>query len=166
MIDEPGGETVAGRAGSLDGAMAEKMAEKSVVQNFPRRDGDGRVISVSEFLVAALLGTVVAAVGLTIIDGLMALVGLGTFGRASGWLALILPGLLFFDEVRGWRGYRVRFLVALVSAGAAVALGLIVANLFGSLPPLVSGGLGAAVAAVIYAFVWFVGIRWLTGQQR
>src|SRR5258705_13364745 len=103
--------------------MAEKMAEKSVAQNFPRRDGDGRVISGSEFLVAALLGTVVVAVGLTIIDGLMALVGLGTFGRASGWLALIVPWLLFFDEVRAWRGYGVRLVVALVAAGAAISVG-------------------------------------------
>jgi hypothetical protein len=34
------------------------------------------------------------------------------------------------------------------------------------LPPLLSGGLGALVAAVIYAFIWFVGIHWLTGLQR
>jgi hypothetical protein len=145
--------------------MAEKSAEKSVAQTFPRRDAEGRVISVAELLVAALLGTVVAAVGLVIIDGLLALIGLGTFGHASGWLALILPALLFFDEIRAWRAYRVRFLVGLVAAGVAVGLGLIVAALFAGLPALVSGGLGAAVAAVIYAFVWFVGIRWLTGQQ-
>ena len=45
-------------------------------------------------------------------------------------------------------------------------LGLVVAGLSTGLSPLVSGGLGALVAAVIYAFIWFVGIRWLTGQQR
>jgi hypothetical protein len=142
------------------------MADKSVAQTFPRRDAEGRVVSVAELLAAALLGTLVAAVGLAIIDGLLSLIGVGSFGRASGWLALILPGLLFFDEIRAWRGYGVRFLVGLVGGAVAIALGLLVAALFSGLPPLLSGGLGAAVAAVIYAFVWFVGIRWLTGQKN
>jgi len=141
------------------------MAEKSVTQVFPRRDADGRVISLTELLAAAALGTLLAGAGLAIIDGLMALVGMGTFGRASGWLALILPGLLFFDEIRAWREHGVRFLVGLVSAGVAIGLGLIVAALFAVLPPLLSGVIGAGVAAVIYAFVWFVGIRWLTDRQ-
>jgi hypothetical protein len=143
-----------------------EMADKSVAQTFPRRDPEGRVISVAELLAAALLGTLVAGLGLALIDGLMSLIGLGSFGRASGWLALILPGLLFFDEIRAWRGYGVRIPVGLVAGAAAIALGLLVAALFDGLPPLISGAVGAAVAAVIYAFVWFVGIRWLTGQRN
>jgi uncharacterized protein (DUF697 family) len=124
------------------------------------------VISVTELLVAALLGTVVAALGLALIDGLLSIIGMGSFGRASGWLAAILPALLFFDEIRAWRGYGVRFVVGLVAGIVAIALGLIAAALFDGLVPLVSGGIGAAVAAVIYAFVWFVGIRSLTGQKN
>ena len=146
--------------------MSQKMAQRSVAQAFPRRDDQGRVVSLAELLVAALLGTLVAAVGLAIIDGLMALVGLSSFGRASGWLALILPALLFFDEFRAWRAYGVRFLVGPVAAGVAIGLGLVVAGLSTALPPLLSGSLGALVAAVVYAFIWLVGIRWLTGQQR
>jgi len=141
------------------------MAEKAATQ-FPRRDAEGRVVSLFELLAAALLGTLVAAAGLALIDGLLALIGLGTFGRASGWLAAILPALLFFDEIRAWRAFGVRFLVGLVAAGVAIGLGLIAAALVAGLPPLLSGTLGAAVATVVYAFVWFVGIRWLTGQQN
>lgn len=138
-------------------------------QTFPRRDAEGRVVSLAELLAAAVLGTLVAAVGLAVIDGLMALIGLGTFGRASGWLAVILPALLFFDEIRAWRDHGVRFLVGLVSAAVAIGLGLVVAALSTTvvpgLVPLLSGALGAGVAAALYAFIWFVGIRWLTGEQ-
>jgi hypothetical protein len=147
-------------------SLGAEMAEKSATQVFPRRDAEGRVVSLAELLAAALLGTLVAAAGLALIDGVLSLVGLGPFGRASGWLAAILPALLFFDEIRAWRRYAVRLLVGLVAAAVAIGLGLIVAALVAALPPLVSGTLGAAVAAVIYAFVWFVGIRRLTGQQN
>ncbi len=142
------------------------MADKSGAQTFPRRDAEGRVISVVELLTAALVGTLIAAGGLAIIDGLLSLIGMGSFGQASGWLALILPALLFFDEIRAWRGYGIRFLVGLVAGGVAIALGLLMAAILTGLPPLASGGLGAMIAAAIYAFVWFVGIRWLTGQKR
>lgn len=140
------------------------MAEKSATQVFPRRDAEGRVVSLAELLVAVVAATLMAAIGLALIDGLLALVGLGTFGRSSGWLAVILPALLFFDEIRAWREHRVRYLVGLVGAGVAIGLGLIVAALVAGVAPLVSGSLGAVVAAVSYAFLWFVGIRWLTGR--
>jgi len=141
------------------------MTEKSVSQVFPRRDADGRVISLVELVAAALLGTLVGLAALALIDGIFALIGLGSFGRASGWLALILPALLFFDDLRAWRGYGVRFLVALVGAGVAIGIGLIAAALVSALPPVLSGAVGAAVAALVYSPVWFVGIRWLTGHR-
>lgn len=141
------------------------MAEKSATQVFPRRDADGRVFSLVELLAAALLGTIVGLAALALIDGVFALIGLGAFGRASGWLAAILPALLFFDDLRAWRGYGVRILVGLVAAGVAIGLGLVAAALVGDLPPMVSGAVGAAVAAAAYSPVWFVGIRWLTGHR-
>jgi len=141
------------------------MAEKSVSQVFPRRNADGRVISLVELVAAALLGTLVGLAALALIDGIFALIGLGSFGRASGWLALILPALLFFDDLRAWRGYGVRILVALVGAGVAIGIGLIAAALVSALPPMLSGAVGAAVAALVYSPVWFVGIRWLTGHR-
>ncbi len=141
------------------------MAEGSATQVFPRRDADGRVISLVELLAAALLGTIVGVAALALIDGILAFIGLGDFGRASGWLAVILPALLFFDDLRAWRGYGVRILVGLVAAGLAIGLGLIAAALGSTLPPIVSGAIGAAVAALVYSPVWFVGIRWLTGHR-
>lgn len=141
------------------------MTEKSVTQVFPRRDADGRVMSLVELLGAAMIGTVVGLAALAVIDGILALLGLGRFGRASGWLAAVLPGLLYFDDLRAWRGHGVRILVAVVGALVAIGLGMLAAALVGGLPPMLSGAVGAAVAAVTYAPVWFLGIRWLTGYH-
>jgi hypothetical protein len=141
------------------------MADTSPTQTFPRRDPDGRVLRLPELGVAALGYTLVNAIGLALVDGLIGLLGFTGFGRSPGWLALILPGLLYFDDLRAWRGHGVRFLVAIVAAAVGFGLGLIVAGTAPSLPPIVSGGVGAVVAVVVYAPIWFLGIRWLTGEQ-
>ena len=72
--------------------------------------------------------------------------------------------MLFFDDIRAWRGYGVRYLVGLIALGVALALGLFAAGLVHHLPAILSGAVGAVAAAVVYALVWFVGIRWLTGH--
>lgn len=141
------------------------MAEKSPTQSLPRRDADGRALRLPEFLLVALGYTVVNAVGLALIDGLIGVLGFTGYGRSPGWLALILPGLLYFDDLRAWQGYGVRFLVAIVGAVVGIGLGLVVAGLAPDLPPIVSGGVGAVVAVLVYAPVWFLGIRWLTGER-
>jgi hypothetical protein len=141
------------------------MSETSPARTFPRRDEHGRVASLTELLVATVGGLVVGLVGLALIDGVFALIGIGGFGHASGWLAVILPALLFFDEIRAWRGYGVRFVVGPVGAAVGIGLGLVAAGLVRGLPPILSGAVGGAVAVVAYALIWFVGIRWLTGHR-
>jgi hypothetical protein len=131
----------------------------------PRRDAHGRVVSLSELVGVVVLLAAVNAVGLLAIDGLITLLGSSSFGDSSGWLIVILPGLLFFDDFRGWRGHRVRYLVVLVSAAVAIGLGLLATGLVSGLPPMASGSIGAIVALLVYAPVWFVGIRWLTGDR-
>jgi hypothetical protein len=140
------------------------MADRTPIPALPRRDADGRVVRLTEFAGVVLMFWVVNLVGLVLIDGLVSLLG-AEFGRSTGWLTLILPGLLFFDDLRGWRGRGLRFLVAIVAAAAAVGLGLIAAGSLPDLWPLVSGSLGALVAIVVYLPVWFLGIRWLTGDS-
>jgi hypothetical protein len=131
----------------------------------PHKDEHGRVVSLAEFEVVGLLGVLVGLILLAIVDGVLALIGVSRFGQASGWLALILPALLFFDEVRAWRPYGVRLLVGLVAAAVGIALGLLAAAAMAGLPPILSGAVGATVAVAVYAFAWFAGIRWLTGYQ-
>jgi hypothetical protein len=141
------------------------MSEPSPTQIFPRRDANGRVLSLAELILAAVAGTAVGLVALVVIDGVFALIGIGTFGRTSGWLAAVLPAFLFFDEFRAWRAYRVRILIAIVATAVAVVLGLVVAAMVSALPPMLSGAVGAAVAAAAYSPMWFFGIRRFTGER-
>jgi hypothetical protein len=131
----------------------------------PRRDSNGRAVSLPQLTAAAVAGLVVAFAALVGIDWVLSLMGLSDFGDASGWLALILPALLFFDEIRAWDGHGVRFLVAAVGAAVAIGLGLIAAALANSWPATLSGVVGALVAALFYSAIWFLGIRWLTGAS-
>lgn len=141
------------------------MAERTPAQVFPRRDAQGRVISLAELLFAALGGAVVGLVLLAAVDGVLVLVGLSRFGSASGWLVAILPAFLFFDDFRAWRGTGLRFLVAPVATALALGTGLLAAGVASSLPALFSGAIGAAVAVGVFSVIWFVGIRWLTGHR-
>jgi hypothetical protein len=127
----------------------------------PPRDELGRVISLPQLVAVAVGFTIVNAVGLVLIDGLLTLLGLGEFGRSSGWLVLILPAFLYFDDFRAWRQSRLRWLVAPVAALVAITLGLFGAGLVGGDVPLLSGAVGALVAALTYAPVWWIGIRLL-----
>ena len=111
----------------------------------------------------AVLFAVVNGLGLLVIDGLLAL-GLSSFGRSSGWLVLILPGLLFFDDFRAWKAYPLRWLVAPVSALVGFAIGLLVAGVAPG-PPLATGAAGGLAAVLVYAPVWFLGIRYLTAHR-
>jgi hypothetical protein len=102
---------------------------------------------------------------LALIQAVLALLGLSEFTEASGWLAAVLPALLYFDDLRAWRPHGVRYLVGVVALVVAIGVGLLAAGLFRGLPPLVSGAVGALVAALVYAPVWFVGMRRLTQED-
>jgi hypothetical protein len=127
--------------------------------DFPRRDEHGRIERVVDLLGFVLAGIVFGVVVLLVVDGAVALLGRGTFGGASGWLAAVLPGWLFVEEFRAWRGTRWRFAVALACAAVGLALGLAVAGAVNALPPLASGAIGATVATLAYASLWFYGVR-------
>ncbi|MDG4790581.1 hypothetical protein O7626_32500 [Micromonospora sp. WMMD1102] len=140
------------------------MSERSERPPFPRRDDQGRIMVLADLLGVALVGVVVGMLALLVFDFGFSLLGLGEFGRASGWLALVLPAWIFVEEFRAWRFGPARVAAALVAAAVGIAAGLLAAGLAASTPPLVSGGLGAAVFAIAYALVWFVGVRWLAGR--
>jgi hypothetical protein len=140
------------------------MTAPAAETKVPRRDEHGRMVNLPQVLGVAALFALTNGVALVLIDGLLALVGLSPFGRSSGWLVLILPAFLYFEDVRAWRPYRLRYLAALVGALVALAVGLLAASLVSGLPPLASGAVGALVAVLVYAPVWYVGVRLLTGD--
>lgn len=130
----------------------------------PRRDGRGRNSTLPDLLGRTLAGLTVGILALVLLDWAFELVGLGDFGRANGWLALILPAWLFVEEFRASAPGHARVLAALVSAALALALGLLAAGLASDLPPLASGAIAATVTAMSYAVVWFYGVRWLENR--
>jgi hypothetical protein len=123
------------------------------------------VVSLPELLGVAAVFALVNGAGLVLVDGLLAVLGLSSFGRASGWLVLILPAMLYFDDFRGWKAYRLRWVAAPVAALVGIALGMLGAGLARGLGPLGSGAVGGLVALFAYAPGWFVGIRLLTAQR-
>lgn len=133
--------------------------------SFPRRDRDGRVVGLPDLLALTAAGLLTGAAILLVIDGTGAALGWGTFGQASGWLVLVLPAWLFLiEELRAWRGVTGRIPAAAAGGLLGLAVGLLVA---GSVPgpPLVSSGIGAVAAAIVYAVWWFHSIRWLARRE-
>jgi hypothetical protein len=132
----------------------------------PRRDADGRLATFPDLLGVALAGLVSGIVVLLVIEAVMSLTHISTFGDTSGWLALILPLWLFTEEFRavGYGAHRV--VVALLAGGFGVAVGMTLAGLVpAAYPNLVSGVVAAAGFTVVYCAIWFYGLRWLEHRQ-
>lgn len=129
---------------------------------FPRRDDDGRIMALTDLIGMVLAGLVIGVLTLVVFDWAVALLGLDSFGRANGWLAVILPAWLFVEEFRAWGPGPARIAAAFVAAAVGITSGLLVAGAAATLPPMASGALAAAVFALAYALIWFLGVRWLT----
>lgn len=133
---------------------------------FPQRDDSGRIQLLPEFLAFVLMSIVVAVGMLAALDLVFVLLGFGSFGQISGFICGVLSVFIFFEEFRAWRDHSVRWAVA----PAALALGL--AAGMGALTvvpqwwlPLFAGALAVALGALVYAVLWFTGMR-LTGAGR
>jgi hypothetical protein len=132
-----------------------------VKSGFPRRDAEGRIVTLGDLLGVSLAGLVIGVLALVLFDWAFASVGAGDFGRTNGWLAVILPVWLFWDDFRAWEFGAARVLAALGAVVIAVVGGLLAAGLTAGLPPLVTGASAAAVFTLLYAVIWFYGVRWL-----
>ncbi|WP_412541440.1 hypothetical protein R8Z50_02225 [Longispora sp. K20-0274] len=102
---------------------------------------------------------VLSLVAVLVIDLVAVAFGAG-FGRSSGWLAIVLPAWLFVEEYRAWR-VPGRIMIAALGILLGFLAGTGAAFLANYLPPLFSGGVGAAVTTLVYASFWFFGIRLL-----
>ncbi|MEV1328353.1 hypothetical protein AB0J20_02105 [Micromonospora costi] len=128
---------------------------------FPRRDAEGRVLTLGDLLGVSLAGWLIGVLALLLFDWAFASFGAGDFGRANGWLAVILPAWLFWEDFRAWEFGAARVVAAVGALAVAVVTGLLVAGLAAGLPSLLTGALAAATFTVVYAVVWFPGVRWL-----
>jgi hypothetical protein len=137
------------------------MSTEEQQRGFPRRDAEGRILFLADLLGVSLAGLVIGVLALVLFEFAFAATGAGGFGRTNGWLAVILPVWLFWDDFRAWEFGAARVLAALAGIGLGVVAGLLAAGLAAGLPPLASGALAAAVFTVVYAVVWFSGVHWL-----
>ncbi|MEU7904254.1 hypothetical protein [Actinoplanes sp. NPDC049118] len=129
----------------------------------PRRDADGRLVTIGDLLGVAFAGLVTGVVVLLVFEAIMSLAQAFEFGSSSGWLALILPVWLFTEEFRAAGHGAYRIVVAGLAAGFGVAVGMTLAGLAAAaFPPLVSGAVGAFGLTVVYCLIWFYGLRWLS----
>jgi hypothetical protein len=117
--------------------------------------------SLPALVLAGAGGLALGIVLVMLVDGVAAAFGLGRFGDGSGFLAAFPAVFVFYEEYqrRPRPGLAVlcSVLAAVVGAGAGIALGAV-------LPPIASGGVGAAVAVVLWAALWYAGNRHLEGS--
>lgn len=124
-----------------------------------------RLVRLADLLGQALAGLVISIVGVLVVDGIFALLGVGEFGDLSGWLALVFPILIFVQQFSLAKGDKGRWVVAIVGALAAAALGLTAAGAFAGLPAIAAGAIGALVATVIYCLMWHMGLAIATNKK-
>ncbi len=122
--------------------------------------GAKRLNRLTDLLGQALAAYVISLAGVLLIDGVGLLLG-GRFGVTSGWLALVLPVLLFVQQFSAARGERGRLPVTVIAVLAGAAIGLSAAGLSSSLPAIASGAIGALAAMLVYVTVWHVGLALL-----
>lgn len=132
--------------------------------SFPRRDALGRVVNAPEFFGAVLGALLVGVIVLVAIDAILTFAGLGTFGQVSGWLAGIVMVWTLVEQFRAWKGVPGRIGVVLVAAAVGLLAGSLSGGLLTFLPNVFAGAIGVAIAGLIYAALWFYGIRWLAGR--
>jgi hypothetical protein len=117
------------------------------------------VDTLPDLLVGVVVWLLVGLVILLAIEGVGAALGQG-FGGTSGWIAGILAVWLFAEEYRAWRPVPARLALAVLSAAVGGTIGLVLTGLVSALPALLRGFVGIAVAALVYAILWYFGVRW------
>jgi hypothetical protein len=132
---------------------------------FPRRDPDGHVAYFRDLLVAVVVALVVGFIALAVIDAVSGLSGLSGFGSSSGWVSGIIAAWLFVEDFRAWRGTRMRLAIAalavLVGLGVGGTVAWALAQVLAGDTALVDGMAGVSAAMLVYAPVWFYGIRFV-----
>ncbi len=93
--------------------------ESRAAGGFPRRDDRGADPSPWPTCSGvSLAGLVIGVLALVVFDWAFASFGAGDFGGTNGWLAVILPVWLFWEDFRAWEFGAARVVAALVGGGA------------------------------------------------
>jgi hypothetical protein len=144
--------------------VAPTPASTNRIASYPPRDGNGRIATLTNMLGGVIFGIVICVIVLFVIDGLFTLMGVGRFGTISGWLAGILPVWMFIEDFRAWKGVPARIGVALVAGALALVAGVALSSRLESLRPAFNGSISVLLTCLIYAVLWFFGIRYLASR--
>ncbi|HZE40690.1 MAG TPA: hypothetical protein VE172_17955 [Stackebrandtia sp.] len=135
---------------------------KAARPRFPKRDDEGRIELLTEYLAFVLASLFIGMVMLVAIDGVLALIHVNAFGSSSGWIGAVLAVFVFIDDFRAWKPGWTRWAVAGVAAVVSLAFGFVITSL---MPPewyqLFTGALGATIGCLLYTVLWFYGVRLL-----
>jgi hypothetical protein len=134
------------------------------IASYPPRDANGRVGTLANIVGGVIFGIVLCMIVLVLIDGLFTILGVGKFGTISGWLAGILPVWLFIEDFRAWKGVPGRLAVLLAGGALGLIAGIAVSSVLTGLRPAFNGGISVTVACLVYAVLWFFGIRYLANR--
>jgi hypothetical protein len=134
------------------------------IASYPPRDAEGRIATFGDMIGGVIFGIVICFILLVAIDGLFTLLGAGRFGGVSGWLIGILPVWMFIEDFRAWRGVPARIAVMLIAGALGLLVGVVISAHLTHMRPGFAGSISVTVTCLIYAVLWYFGIRYLANR--
>ncbi|MFB9659229.1 hypothetical protein ACFQS3_14145 [Glycomyces mayteni] len=113
----------------------------------------------------ALAYFVMGAVVLAVIDLLFVFPSGRPFGETSGWIAALPTVWAYSEQFRRYGGaarWGVMLVGVVLGIGAGLAVGVLLPPTW---PPMLAGGLAGLTAALVYAPLWYAGVRTF-GEER
>jgi hypothetical protein len=124
-----------------------------------------KVETLGQLLGTALAYFVMGAVVLVVIDLVFVLPTGRGFGQTSGWIAALPTVWVYTEQFRRYAG-AARWGLMLVGVLLGLAAGIAAALIApASWAPMLTGGIGGLVAALVYGPLWFAGIK-AFGEER
>lgn len=136
-----------------------------MAQGKPPEKERPKVETLGQLLGAVLAYFVMGAAVLVVIDLVFVLPTGRSFGQTSGWIAALPTVWVYTEQFRRYAG-AARWGLMLVGVLLGLAAGFAVALIAPTAwPPMLTGGLGGLVAALVYGPLWFAGIK-AFGEER
>jgi uncharacterized membrane protein YjfL (UPF0719 family) len=136
-----------------------------VARGKPAEEQRPKVETFGQLMGAVLAYFVMGAVALVLIDLVFVLPTGRGFGESSGWIAALPTVWVFTEQFKRYAG-AARWGLMLVGVILGLAAGFAVAIILPvSWPAMLTGGVGGLVAALVYAPLWFAGIKTF-GEER
>lgn len=139
--------------------MSDKDAQTADKESFPPRDEHGRVADLGQWLGFVAAAVVIGFGLLLALDVIVSLFDWGTFGNTNGWVAAILAAFLFTDDFKNNKFRTARWQAMALALVLGIMVTLAVSLFLPPWPVLFSGGVAALFGALVYAWVWFAGVR-------